>query len=313
MEKDFRGPFLGFTYGGIHSSEFNITRISSSNRYSMELSPDFGDKTVSVPGADQTYYFNTDYSQRRFSIPFAFDKIDEVTLTQLKRWLNPKEPQRLIFDESPYKYYIAKAASQISFQFLAFDETGNGGSERIYKGEGTIQFVCYYPFAKSLYKSLEEWCIANNIEYSDDMPLPEWFDGLQLNMRASTNKNLSINNRSDIPSDWKLFVESFSARTVACKDSFNNITQISIEEVSKIEEGDDGLCFDSASCLLRGAKKHIDEEGNISWSYTDNVYNKYIKSGHFFKLPLGECIISGIDIAAEPIEEYSFEYDYIYY
>jgi hypothetical protein len=35
------------------------------------------DKTVQIPGGDGTYYFGSYYTQRQFTIPFAFDGLTE--------------------------------------------------------------------------------------------------------------------------------------------------------------------------------------------------------------------------------------------
>jgi hypothetical protein len=50
-----------------------------------------------------------------------------------------KKIHPLVFDERPYKTYYAKVVSTISIKHIPFsiDE------KRIFKGEGSIQFVCY--------------------------------------------------------------------------------------------------------------------------------------------------------------------------
>jgi len=42
----FSGDFLGFQLGDIHSSQLNITRVSNSNRYTENLTPNFSDATA---------------------------------------------------------------------------------------------------------------------------------------------------------------------------------------------------------------------------------------------------------------------------
>ena len=58
----FRGDYLGFTYNGFHSSDLGIVRVSDGSRYSENLLPSFQDKTVTVPGKDETYYFGSFFS-----------------------------------------------------------------------------------------------------------------------------------------------------------------------------------------------------------------------------------------------------------
>ncbi|MBO7078862.1 MAG: hypothetical protein J6W64_03525 [Bacilli bacterium] len=52
----YSGDFLGFTIGEIHSSQLNITRVSSNNRYEDNLLPNLKDITIEIPGGDGTYY-----------------------------------------------------------------------------------------------------------------------------------------------------------------------------------------------------------------------------------------------------------------
>lgn len=48
----FSGDFLGITLGEVHSSQLNITRVSSGDRYDDNLLPNFKDVTAEVPGGD---------------------------------------------------------------------------------------------------------------------------------------------------------------------------------------------------------------------------------------------------------------------
>lgn len=61
----------------------------------------------------------------------------------MRQWLNGKEIHDLIFDESPYKVYSAKVTGTPQLKTVCFEING----QREYRGEGTIQFTCYYPFA----------------------------------------------------------------------------------------------------------------------------------------------------------------------
>lgn len=139
------GDFTGFKFGNRHSSDLGITRVSNGSRYSENLLPNLQDVSGQVPGGDGTYYWGSNYTQKPFSINFAFDDLTEQQFNDLKSWLGTKEIKQLIFDESEYKYYMAKVSAPPQINFICFEVEGKD----IYKGEGTIQFVCYYPFAKS--------------------------------------------------------------------------------------------------------------------------------------------------------------------
>ena len=143
-----KGDFIGFTFNNVHSSSLNIIRTSDGSRFVENLLPVFSDKTQAIPGGDGTYFFGANYTQRVFDIPIAFDSLTETNLIQLKRLLGDKQLHDLIFDEYPYKVYRAKVSGNPSIKYICFEEEG----ERIYKGEGTISLVAYYPFARSRYK-----------------------------------------------------------------------------------------------------------------------------------------------------------------
>lgn len=157
----WKGDFLGFTIGNVHSSQLGIVRVSDGDRYNDDLFPTFTDKTATVSGLDKTYYFGSDYTQKTFTIKFVFDHLTDKQLRELRRIFSKKEPQDLIFDELPYKVYSVKCSSPPQLSYLCFDED----LERIYKGEGTVNFVAYSPYAKSRFKYLEDYNIKN---------IPEW-------------------------------------------------------------------------------------------------------------------------------------------
>ena len=137
--------FLAFSFNGKHSwDDFHIYRTSEGNRYNENLTPTLTDKTAEVPGGDGMYYFGTTHKQRDFNISFAFDRLTEIQLRELKRWLNGKEMGDLWFQEVPYKVWTAKPAGNSNIKYIPFDDE-NG--QRVYKGEGTVQFVAYWPYA----------------------------------------------------------------------------------------------------------------------------------------------------------------------
>lgn len=158
---DFRGDYLGFTFDGVHSSDLGIVRISDGNKYNENLTPTFSDITATVPGLDKTYYFGSNFTQATATIKFSFDSLTDTQIRKLKRLFSQKEPKDLIFDEAPYKVYNAKPQSVPTLSYLCFDEN----EQRICKGEGTITFVAYSPFARSRFKYLDDYTLTN---------IPEW-------------------------------------------------------------------------------------------------------------------------------------------
>lgn len=170
------GDFTGFTFNGVHSSDLGITRVSSGDRYEEKLHPEIKDITAEVPGRDGVYYFGTNYGVKTIDLEIAFDSLTEEQFRRLQQVFGVKGLQKLIFDERPYKYYMAKIESPVELSYVCFDEPDyewkvdsnnrgvmgqpyeykeyTGTTRRTYKGEGKITFVCNFPFAKSAYKTL---------------------------------------------------------------------------------------------------------------------------------------------------------------
>lgn len=139
--------FIGFTFNGRHSSEFNIYSVSDGSRYQDVLVPNPIDYTEQVPGGVGQYYFGSDMDIKEFPLSIAYDKLTETQVRELRNWLAPDAVGELIFDERPYKTYTGKISTSPSLSFICFDSYNkeSGKKERVYKGEGSINFVCYYP------------------------------------------------------------------------------------------------------------------------------------------------------------------------
>jgi predicted phage tail component-like protein len=119
------------------------------NRITDNLSPELNDKTADVPGGDGMYYFGTTHKSKTIPVSFAFDHLTEKQLREWKKFCSGKEISDLIFDERPYKVYSAKMTGTSSMKYLCFDEWNEDTEEydRVYKGNGTLQFTCYWPYA----------------------------------------------------------------------------------------------------------------------------------------------------------------------
>ena len=153
MSESYIGDFIGMEYNGVHSSALGFVRTSNGDRYNLSLLPSFEDQTAQVQGRDETYYFGLNYTDKNISIDIAFDEINESRFRKITKLFSDRKPHKLILDESPYKYYNVKIAESPEIDYLCFD---NGG-ERIYKGEGSLSFIAYNPFAQSTYKYLTDY------------------------------------------------------------------------------------------------------------------------------------------------------------
>jgi predicted phage tail component-like protein len=147
----FGGEHLGFSYGGVRSENLGIVRTID-NRYSYTIAPPIKDITTEVPNYNGVYFWGSNYDRRNITIPFAFDEINETQLSRIKKILNSKKVQELVFDEDPNIIYPAMVANTSTLSFLCFDIMG----KRIYRGEGSLNFICHTPYKRCKYKFAEE-------------------------------------------------------------------------------------------------------------------------------------------------------------
>ena len=139
-------PFLGFTFNGHHSSEFDIIRVINGDRFKEDLTPEFQDITQEIEGSDGMLYYGTKYKKRDFVIDFAFDNLSEEQLANLKSWLNGRKIGDLKFDEKEDIIYSAKVTGKAVVNYIPFE--GATENSTIYKGEGNVTFTCYFPFGR---------------------------------------------------------------------------------------------------------------------------------------------------------------------
>lgn len=264
----FSGDFLGFQLGDIHSSQLNITRVSNNNRYSEDLISNFTDSTVVVPGGDGTYYWDTFYTKKPFIIDFAFDDLRDEDIRRLRQIFGFKGVKKLIFDETPYKYYMVKCSAPPIIKYIAFDQNGI----KVYKGEGSINLVAYYPYG-----------IATK-----QVVIP----------KTTTHK---IINRGDLATGLKIYYTTENINNLSqikLLEDENIINELNFSNVEQLGN-DKYICIDTRTHLIEG----LDQ----TFAKTGNLYNKFKTTGDFFELPVGVYKIdSNIDF--EKIEFSSLYY-----
>lgn len=246
----FSGDFLGFTLGDIHSSQLNITRVSSGDRYDDNLLPNFKDITAETPGGDGFYYWDTFYQQKPFTLNFAYDDLRDEDLRALRQVFGFKGVKRLIFDELPYKYYMVKCVSPPVFKYICFDHM----EMRLYKGEGSANLVAYYPYALATFSPT----IENNVL------------GL-------------INNVGDLPAELHIIYDISSAASLNKIELFNlknnSLGELNFSGITQQGKDDSYILINSKTHLIEGLNEHFEKTGNL--------YNKFITIGDFFNAPLG--------------------------
>lgn len=224
--------YIAFAFGDFDSKAMGIIRTSSSNRYSHDLSAPTKDITAEIPGGDGQYYFGTTYNPKQFVVDFAFDGLTKRQLRAMKAAFAGKELRELCFAEASNRIYMAKVTGQPNIKALCF---GNG-SEEVLKGEGSIQFTAYWPYARE----------KSPVVYVNDG------DGIPY-----------IENEGDIPAHFVL-----SCNIEAIKDNPVNISignlSITIKETIEDLKWDSRTGIVSAKFTIDGkeVEKAIEYEGN---------------------------------------------------
>jgi hypothetical protein len=147
-------------------------------------------------------------------VNYAFEDLSEADIRVIKQTFSGDGIHELVFDERPYMAWSAKVTGTASMKHLCFEENG----ERIYKGEGSITFTCYYPFGhtpKKLWRvNGDTWTYseykADNITKIDGKKLSDYIDTAYSNKSewddASGLKNEPKNgyNPGDLPTPFVL-------------------------------------------------------------------------------------------------------------
>lgn len=322
-----KGDYIGFTIGKFHSSELGILRVSDGSRFTENLLPTYTDRTATVTGRNETFYFGSDYTQKIFDIPIAFDSVTEKQLRLLKQVLSNTEPQDLIFDETPYKVYKVKINGTPNLKYICFEENG----ERIYKGEGTLNFIAYFPYARSRFKYEEKYNLYN---------IPEWdfiynnknewieasgIEGKTVNgvekdtVNKEDNRLLNLYNPGDIETSFTLTFNYLST------DSSIGDIKISLLNEDKEEIKyfilnltlirDDLRESKFESCCINSLTKIITIKTNTGLKI---IANGYIEKGDIFQIPCGvsylkiDCL-SGATTSDWSGRDIILDYDYLYY
>lgn len=339
-EKDF----IGFTFDGTHSDELGILRVSDGDRYKEDLHPEINDLTAEVPGMDGEYYFGSNYGKKEFTIDIAYDSLTEVQFRRLRRLFSDKEVHELIFDERPYKKYLVKLSTPIELSYVCFEEPlteevefdgiygqttvlrSVDGTQRVYKGDGTIELVAYFPFAKSVFKKIpndvyrdSEWAISSGILSA------QAYTNAQIDEAIQENDTVTIKlyNAGDLKTGFRLYCPNPNYQSEGAEEdltinytpySGTGVTGHLIIEHMKIDSDDMGIIINTDNGLVEGISEYS-FGADITYKTSGRLYNNCITEGNFFKLEPNDSsnestlTITG-SLATESIDIY---YDYLYF
>lgn len=298
--------YAGFTFAGIHTSQFGLYSVSSGDRYSRYLSPTIKNQTAENNGGAGTYFFGSQHTQQTFTFNLAFDSITETELREIKEWLN-NDISPLILDEAPYIQYYVKVSSAPQINFLTFESLDNNDlgietkdnlyvpnnnksqSTRIYKGEMSISFIAYDPYGYSVKKWLSDYDDDNKDEWAAASGL---IDKIIPNSTNEYDKPIGgiihAYNAGTLPTDFIMTFNSVKSGIINISISSEKWMEITIPSNSSYNK----LIIDTKKRLIIGDGK---------------VCNNLLTSGDFFKLPLGYSDIT-IPTNLLPTIEYKYKY-----
>lgn len=287
--------FCGFTFNGIHSSELNILRTSDGSRYNESIGATFQDKTAPIEGGDGLLFWNSYYTNKPFSIKIAYDSLTEAQFRRLGQVFSAKAYGEFIFDERPFKAYSVKVQAPPQLTYICFNDT-NG--YRLYKGEGTLQFVAYYPYAKSVHKFLDEY---DDFFYSNK---PQWAEASGMlptkSIYDGTGTYISLYNAGDIEADWMAYYTITSNGCALRNITLNNGQgAMGFSAISRKRTSDSYIRLNSRTELIEGCDSNKEPTGSL--------YNEFFNAGEFFKIPLGSSTFESNTACA------GVEYTYLYY
>lgn len=352
--------FVGFKFNGVHFTIFphpsesagsviKLAHVSEGDRYTNNLLPQGQDATADVPGGDGTYYFGSNFKYRQFDINFAFDELSESDLRKLRQVFSKRNSLApLIFDEEPYKYWMVKCQGMPSLRTVCFvknEELGDVNlihatdlaaattsnewpsyaqiGDRVYKGEGSVSFVAYYPFARCGSNGTGKWGSDYSAAWTSDKiyapTMSQWIgtaglkatnvygasSGTTIYYDTPSNGLIQLFNPGDMEAD-------FSIMTGAPVSAGPYLTVTTSDHTSIISLNSDIMqALSSNECLLYDSRTELLQGCSSSGELNGKLYNRYVEaSSTLFKIPRGD---SHLAVNAAVNTNYNIKYDYLYY
>lgn len=330
--------FTGFYFNNIHSSTYGILRVSGGDMYEENILPEFDDNTINSVGGEGELYESRSIKTRTFDIDIAFDSVTEEQWHAMKLWLFTEEPKSLRFDERPYKSYWAKLKSSPSIDYICFLEEG----KRIYKGEGTLEFIAYNPFGYCTNESYdlteegaqtisdkENWQVTDTYVpfgiKDDNIQEWNWDAGLKseddyinyntfeiLKEDQYTYNKAYFYNPGDRATDFELYITPNQNVTEDLKFTIeighgdSIIDYLFVFSVKGLKEKD-SIILNTKNHTLK-VFTYIGAEGK---KYESNLRYDLVKSTNFPKIPRGEGYIKIKSSFENP--KVAIKYSYIFY
>lgn len=177
------------------------------------------------------------------------------------------------------------------------------GTERIYKGEGTINLVCYSPFAHQQFKILELYAQEGNLVTSYNN-INEWAASSGILSQTEWNTHnidkvlsagapytyaIPVYNPGDLNVGFGLYIP-FVNGEILPKDGnsviiINGDTEVLVLNKIKQKGQDTGIFINTVNHLIEGVNfsliANLNDYRKVAKYTTGNLYNEYIVMGEF--------------------------------
>ena len=329
----------------------------------------YGTRTFEIEFA---YDSITETQLRRIRRLFSTPKICELIFDErpykvyYAKIENPPEMSYVCFDERERQVgntIIEGGLRSISEEITTIDdETGEeittiirkkeditpwiytGNKERIYKGDGTISLICYYPFAHQLFKELELYEQAGELYgnlFTNYTNVDEWANSsgiLRHEQRNNIDKvipaadpytySIQVYNPGDLDTGFYLYIP-FNNNEILPKDENSDIiingdeNCLVLKPITK-KDNDTGILINTTNHLIEGVifsqVANLHDYRTPSWKTTGNLYNEYIKAGDFPYIKRNDWSLDNVNnqpqniyISCASVNGISIYYDYLYF
>lgn len=165
------------------------------------------------------------------------------------------------------------------------DEDGNADSyvyERIYKGEGSIEFAAYYPFARQKMKFLDSYTLEeypNKKEWAASSRLQESRGSLDTYITNNNGGTFTVYNAGDVPTGFRLFIP-FNAEHKIPRFTLGydmHVGSLTVDEITRVDDTEIGVQINTVNGLIEG----VSEFSIVNDSATD-FNSSILTSGHLY-------------------------------
>jgi hypothetical protein len=250
----------------------------------------------------------------------------------LRQWLGGEKLKEFRFDERPYKAYWVKVAERPELDYVCFMEDVDNNfieKERIYKGEGEIEFIAYDPFGycvdTSCEVSIKKWAPSGSTTKKNwqnlrtytpfhikDNNVLEWatVSGLKSDLDQYNifgDEGAKLYNPGDFETDFQLLIPHGTITSSIGSVVTLTLTQGTESRSLQFKLPDDPTnnFNKTTDTLFLDTKNHILQWGEptnkpdlsqpiVEYEYLDNgISNRYdcIIGGQWFKIPVGTSIL----------------------